>query len=354
MFNKLKSLALPIFFFLIAPLGVFASTYPATDSLPNYTDVVSRHLLDESSGVRYDETANDNDLTDNNTVGYEAGLSMTGAVFDNSAAFVRDQSEYLSISDGSQTELDFTSDFTTSSFIRIGDLPDLGEEYVIATKSGTADNQSWILYLDNEFFDYSIVLGVSDDGLGFTEGYVDWVSPSAATWYHVVSAYDASEGSVSIYLDGSILGSDTGLDNSIYDGTSPFKIGGEPFYDGRIQDLIIWDVLLSSGSVLDLYELYTTSTGESGSGSTTSTGGLSIFSSTCDSYTDGGECSSWSHYADEEAVTAIRVEFASILKYILYLGIYLLMGLGILFISAMWLWRIITRWRPPRLRLFKR
>lgn len=71
-------------------------------------------LLDEESGTRYDQTDNDNDLTDNNTVGYAAGKLGNAADFDIS------KSEYLAISDASQTGLDITGNITIFCWIKPG------------------------------------------------------------------------------------------------------------------------------------------------------------------------------------------------------------------------------------------
>jgi hypothetical protein len=71
----------------------------------NLQGVVSYWDMEEASGTRSDSVGS-NDLTDNNTVGQATGQVGNGADFEST------NSEYLSITDGSQTDLDLTSDFT--------------------------------------------------------------------------------------------------------------------------------------------------------------------------------------------------------------------------------------------------
>lgn len=70
--------------------------------------------LNESSGMRYDSTENNNDLDDNNTV-----ASGAGKVGSACAHFVSSNSEYLSISDANQTGLDLNHDYTIIFWINL-------------------------------------------------------------------------------------------------------------------------------------------------------------------------------------------------------------------------------------------
>jgi len=58
-------------------------------------------------------------------------------------------------------------------------------------------------------------------------------------------------------------GTQTGMDTSIFNSATPFNLGARysstGYYDGLMQDAIIWNAELTSAQVLSLYNLYTTS-----------------------------------------------------------------------------------------------
>lgn len=71
------------------------------------TNLSGYWLLGEASGTRADSSGNGNTLTDNNTVLARNGFNDTLC-----ADFERSQSEYLSITDAAQTDLDITSSYS--------------------------------------------------------------------------------------------------------------------------------------------------------------------------------------------------------------------------------------------------
>src|SRR3972149_3788310 len=80
--------------------ATLAASLPPNSYFPSSSDIVSRWRLGEANGVRED-TAGNNDLSDNNTV--LAAAAQFGA---NGADFELDTAESLSIADGSQTGLE--------------------------------------------------------------------------------------------------------------------------------------------------------------------------------------------------------------------------------------------------------
>ena len=81
-------------------------------NLPRRSNIQGLWKLNEESGTRYDETTNDNDLTDNATVLYGTGK------IGNAADFELATSEYLSITDAAQTGLDITGEITIACWIK--------------------------------------------------------------------------------------------------------------------------------------------------------------------------------------------------------------------------------------------
>ena len=248
------------------------------------SDVVSWWELDEESGVRSDEAANANDLTDNNTVTYGTGKDG------NSAKFTKTNSEYLSISDGSQTGLDITGDLTMSAWIK--KTTDFGNGQIMGKFDGNggASSRGYALHLDANT-STSLDINISN-GTTATWKYVTW-APTTGTWYHVAAVYDASAGSVEFYVDGSQQGTtQTGLPTSITNNSQAFQIGahsgGGSYIDGEVDIAIVFDRALTSAEISDLYNSGSPQTYADmfGSGTTTST---STATTTTSSTTDVSE-----------------------------------------------------------------
>jgi len=218
---------------------------------------ISHWTCDEVSGVRYDSvTANSNDLTDNNTVGYAAGL------LSNACDFERDTSEYLSITDGSQTSLDHADDdYSVSFWIKYESLPPSQDNaYIIYDKMENASGRKgYALQLQmypTNTYNYFALYGNADN---------NWdsgaVSPVIGTWYHVVVT--VSLGTTVFYINGStITQTDFATSNQIADSGADFKIGQKTYqtlasqeytFDGLIDEFTMFGQVLTSGEVTTLY-----------------------------------------------------------------------------------------------------
>lgn len=227
---------------------------PETASFPQSGSISSRWKLNEASGTRADSVGS-NTLADNNTVASAAGqFDETAADFESTA------SEYLSISDASQSGLDITGDLTFAAWVNFESTGTMG----IFSKVETAgNNRSYYLYL---LTGNSLSFGSYTNGTGAsgTTSTVSW-TPSTATWYHIIMVYDASEGEVKFFVDGVQQGStQTGHGTSIYNGAAPFHIGAwstTDFLDAKVQDAIIWSAELSDAESLSTYNAYFSSGG---------------------------------------------------------------------------------------------
>jgi len=237
---------------------------------------VSHWTCDEASGVRYDSvTANSNDLTDNNTVGSAAGL------LSNACDFERDTTEYLSITDASQANLDQTDDtYSTSFWIKYESLPPSQDNaYVIYDKMDNSGGRNGIalqlqMYPTNTYNYYNIYGNSDNNWDGGT------VSPVVGTWYHVVVTTDL--GATVFYINGTtITQSDFATSNQIGDSAADFKIGQKTYeslssqeytMDGLIDEFTFFGQKLTAGEVTTLYNAGTPLPYEStGTTSTSST-----------------------------------------------------------------------------------
>jgi len=226
----------------------FENPAGVSDSTRLTTNLQGYWTLDEESGTRADSTANGNDLTDNNTVGFGTGKQ------DNAADFETATDEYLSITDASQTGLDITGDLSISMWINFESIQavngliskfDSGQKSYQLDTDGTP-NIRWNISSD----------GSSDEIISVD---ASSVITSTATWYHLVTTFDASASKFSVYVDGILVGSNTGTRTSLYNSTTPFLLagrnGGATVYnfDGLIDETGIWDKVLTFGEIQDLY-----------------------------------------------------------------------------------------------------
>jgi hypothetical protein len=214
-------------------------------------NIVAHWKLDEASGTRVDETTNNNDLTDNNTV-----AQATGKIND-AADFEASQSEYLSITDGSQTGLDFTGDFSVSMWFKLesavtGWQPMISKDdgqpnrsYFFGLRDVSGDNYEWV---------------ISTAGTNATTNHYRAAAGSTfstGVWYHLVMAYDASAGTIACYLDGSLDATITGAPSSIYNSGATFEMGSYTlnslYFDGILDEVTLTSDVITSGEASTLY-----------------------------------------------------------------------------------------------------
>lgn len=247
----MKKLSLILSIFLLSPLSfVFGA------GISDYSPV-SHWDCDETSGVRYDANlTNTNDLTDNNTVLYQAGA------LSNACDFERSNSEYLSITDANQIGLDVTTNATFSFWINIESLPSSGQIYTFLSKITTASNESYSIFLYNNAGTYQLGLQGSGDGSYGGPGtywYTNW-TPVVSTWYHLVFTYNSASDRTEWFVNGSLQASSTTAytENLFYNGSSPFTIGADVgwnngYFDGLIDEVSVFPSTLTDTDISVLY-----------------------------------------------------------------------------------------------------
>lgn len=240
---------------LLIFIALFASSpkpsYAATDIVNDgtlSTNLISCWELDETSGTRVD-AANGNDLTDNNTV-----LSATG-IQGNAADFVAANSEYLSITDASQTGLDITGDFWTSSWVNLTSLPS-SNEYAIFSKDDVT-NRSYYQFVD---VDEKLVI-FFQDGSGNSSRFRTNAAVIGGTGSttNIVAQVDVSAPSATVWVNGTSVTVNTELSaaTSIRNSTANFEVGrfgqGNRYMDGWIDVLSIWTGTTTQSKVNSVY-----------------------------------------------------------------------------------------------------
>ena len=203
-------------------------------NLPQKNYITAFWKLDEESGTRYDETDNDNDLTDNNTVTYDTGK------ISNAAKFTKANSEYLSIADGSQTGLDLTVDWTICCWVKSNNA---GDYEGIVSKYGVNPNCAYMMRVMNT---NKLQAYCSDDGnpsgINVATSTTS-LTRDGSTWEHCCMRHDSSDvgHEVQIVLNG--VEEDDANVTDVPDTSSAFEIGRYPgeYVNGLIDEVIIWN-----------------------------------------------------------------------------------------------------------------
>lgn len=208
------------------------------------TSLVSYWELEEASGTRMDSHGS-NDLTDNNTVGQGTGIQGNCADLESA------NSEYLDISDGSQSGLDLGGDMAFSFWFNAESFPATSHGVISKWLNNTSTSSAYFVALGATYIELQLQNGTSTTSLDKATTF------STATWYHVVINYDISAGTVEFFVNGSSIGTASGGPASINNGNESFKIGvlrtGIWPFDGLIDEVGVWSKVLTSTEVTDLY-----------------------------------------------------------------------------------------------------
>lgn len=253
--NSLSSLVNTDFYLYYGNLGQASDKQDMGGTWPaNYKGVWH---LDESSGTRSDSSGNGNDLSDNNTV-----TQGTGKIYQ-AADFTVANSEYLSITDASQTGLDTTGDNTLQCWVNFDQLPSTyGTNMALITKhtgSGSAgayfynvtttDKPTHIFYNDP---------AATASGTETTSAEV--VAGDVGNFIKLDMVLDVSAPGWTFYKNGSSVGDTPFLTNAtaIRDSAATFVLGANSegsnqFFDGLIEEARVYSGLLTSDWIATEY-----------------------------------------------------------------------------------------------------
>lgn len=233
-------------------MGAYEFEYQDVGVYDDDDHLQGRWLFEEAAGTRYDETENDNNLTDYNTVGQGATEYKEGI---GCADFEATNSERLAISDAVQTGLDVTGSLTLAAWVR---MESLGDGVIVSKWNSTGNQRSYCLRVVSSAPSYPIYASLSNDGTSYTEA-ISATSIIAGLWYHVAMVYNGTD--VRIYVNG-VLDSN-GANNpktygaGIYNSTAEFAFGARNastlYFDGLIDEGIIFDRALSADEIYALY-----------------------------------------------------------------------------------------------------
>jgi len=164
-------------------------------------------------------------------------------------------SQYLSITDGSQSGLDPSGDMSLMGWIR---RESVGSFTGIMTKRGSG-NGGYIFYFEDDsqiVFSYINTSG-TDDVIYSTDA-----TYTSTDWFHLAVTVDISAKAVLLYVNGSpVAGSYTRQNaTAIGNTTAPFWLGAmnsgdtpNNFFDGKMDEIGFYDAVLSAGTILADY-----------------------------------------------------------------------------------------------------
>jgi len=198
--------------------------------------LVAYWAFEETSGVRYDSTENNNDLTDNNTVLYGTGI------IGNAADFEASNSERLTIEDASQTGLDITNDRTWCWW---SEIETAGEMWTIG-KWSSGYYMGW-----QNIGGIKLMFNTTNDTND------TYVLQDTVGWHFYCITYDLSAGTSQAYENGVSAGTGSGGNTSGLDNANTFVIGNytstSGSYDGLLDEVSVWSTILSTDDIQALY-----------------------------------------------------------------------------------------------------
>lgn len=209
--------------------------------------------LDEASGNRADSVGS-NTLTDHNTVTSGTGL------FGNAALFTAANSEYLTAADAGGLRIN--GDFSVSLWLKPASLANGFISILDKRATGAAGwnfaytHNTAFPAAENTFFGFG---GQNSSGGNASAGAVGPLA--VGTWTHVVGLYEASQPAFRVIVNGvddqngSPFANTGGVDPS--GGTETLYVGCYSdlsyFFDGYIDQVIIWNRLITAQDATDLY-----------------------------------------------------------------------------------------------------
>jgi len=211
-------------------------------------NLVSYWKLDESSGNAADSVGS-NTLTNTNSATYSAGK------INNGVAVARASSQYLTITDATQSGLDITGSLSFSFWMKPSSQADAR---AIFAKYNTTGNQMAYQFRVGASSGLAFWADLSSNGSAVTQVQGGTVTWNNGTWYHIVFVYTASAGTVDCYSNGSNITTLSGFPTSLFNSSANFNLGvgllaGGEYFDGMIDEAGIWSRALTSTEVTELY-----------------------------------------------------------------------------------------------------
>lgn len=207
-------------------------------------NLVAYWKLDESSGNAADSAGGSYTLTNNNTITYTTGK------INNGATLTRASSMYFS---STNAIFNINNSFSISMWVKLVSSPS-SNFFGLMSKKYSAGGLSWA-------FSYGDVGGTKrlkmyTEGAGGADSYITPTALNTGQWYHLVAVKNGTT-SINFYIDG-VKFLATGTIYNTTSGLNSFEVGhgnldASDYWDGMIDEVCIYDKVLSDTEVSILY-----------------------------------------------------------------------------------------------------
>ena len=190
--------------------------------------------LENGGDFATDSTYNDYTVTSVNNPLETTGKIGSAVYFDNSG------SQYMSISDGSATNLEISTSQSWSALVNLQSLPS-SYGYRVMNKGKLSNPNNRAELIVDQIEAGKIIYQINSENLKSTQ------TLGTGEWYHIAGVYDAATPSLSVYVNGSVttgtIASTAHLDSNadFLIGASSFGSSDTPaqFFDGIIDDVFV-------------------------------------------------------------------------------------------------------------------
>jgi len=202
---------------------------------------VSRYEF--TSGSVTTDSWGSNTLTDNTSAGTTTdAIEGDAKSFDGTDDYMSFGSDFLSLSQG--------TDWSVSFWFKLDSTQT--DQYLFSAWDSSNSNSEFSIYYNGNLL--SAI--VQDDGSSFQSAQIDLFN-KIGSWVHYSSVFDSTNSTISIYLNGAKVDTNTAWDGTYNNTSADWRIGlasdGTYPVDGKIDDVRIYDRALSDREVFDLY-----------------------------------------------------------------------------------------------------
>ena len=239
-----------------------ASVVSATFSLPASTttagsplvvNLISYWKFDEASGNAADSHGS-NTLTNVGTTPFVTGKLNNGADFEDAGS-----PKYFTISDGAQSGLDITGDFTISLWVNPESCT---ANHPMVAKHSIGSDTGYAIYYVNQSGTPKLRMTISNGPTAYESQYVTQ-NLGAGTFKHVVATFNLSTKVGQFFVNGASVGSTaafTVTGGAVNANSASFNVGRidpgggvDGYFDGVLDEIGIWNRVLTNDEIGFLY-----------------------------------------------------------------------------------------------------